>query len=69
MVVKKIMVCEAVLIHNIVSKYAIEKNFLHLITHNIFIENWYLHVTRETTASTYIPNMKTKLSGDHICKE
>lgn len=37
---KKIMVCEAVLIHNIVSKYAIEKNFLHLITHNIFIENW-----------------------------
>lgn len=40
MVVNIIMVCEAVLIHNIVSKYAIEKNFLHLITYNIFIENW-----------------------------
>lgn len=40
MVVKKIMVCEVVLIYNIVLKYVIEKNFLYFIIYNIFIENW-----------------------------
>lgn len=37
---KKIMVCEVVLIYNIVLKYVIEKNFLYFIIYNIFIENW-----------------------------